>query len=135
MIIETKYNIGETVYFLMDMNTDERAVCCECLGNGRLQVVFQEVQTNVRCPFCEYNNSTIYLKDYFVKSCVINKIAVDIHDSQDSQDRRINYYISFDDRGTTRRAEAFLFATKELAELQAVEIKQQNMKEGYILVT
>lgn len=79
----TKYDIGQTVYFISHHTSLEEIPCTHCGGN------YREVMNNIeyKCPYCKGGRETRRIDHYALKSGVITNIHIAVN----GIDKRTDY--------------------------------------------
>ena len=125
-MIETKYNIGDTVWYARCNHTDERAICPDCGGTGRIRAIMHdETVVSVDCRECqrgyERPSGFITVYGYFphVEMFVITGADIGLGPMRY---RSYNYSVEADSLFPTK-------AEAEVAALQMVEEVKQRQQE------
>ena len=71
----TKYDIGQTVYFVSHYTSREEIPCTHCGGN------YREIVNNIeyKCPYCNGGRETRRIDHYKLKSGVITNIHIAVN--------------------------------------------------------
>lgn len=71
----TKYDIGQTVYFVSHYTSREEIPCTHCGGN------YREIVNNIeyKCPYCTGGRETRRIDHYELKSGVITNIHIAVN--------------------------------------------------------
>ena len=126
-MIETKYNIGDTVWFARYNQSNERAMCPDCGGTGRIRcIMHDETAVSVECRECQvgYDPPTgfVTVYGYFpqVEPFVIT--GAEVGPKGVTRYRSHHYNVEADELFSTE-------AEAEIAALRIVEEAKQHQRE------
>ncbi len=131
----TKYDIGQKVYFVTHTSSYEDIRCTHCKGN------YREIVNNIEytCPYCKGGRENRRIDTYEVASGIITNIRISVNGIQKLVDHitgfeietRIKYSVTenrseflFDtDGSSTNKFEGELYATEDEAKAAIKERK------------
>lgn len=121
MEIQTKFDIGNTVYYLERKNVSKQ--CPTCKGVGRIDVTKGSLSWNIKCPDCNGKRKTYDVLRYVVASEIIKGVV-----AKRGNQTATKYVLNND----MRKNEAALFSTLEEAKQRRDELNEelaQNKKD------